>query len=158
LEGFEQLAQTYGPMIHKIINSLNIYKNREEFYQHGLIGLWEASKRFDPDKGNFTNYAYTCIKGCLMMEMRKVSKHEERNVYPKEEFWQTVEDDDSIRPLEKEILLSYCTNLTTNQRKWVIYTAMDDLSIKEIAEKEKVSISAVKNWRAGAREKLLAHR
>jgi RNA polymerase sigma factor (sigma-70 family) len=156
LESFEQLAQTYEPMIHKIIHSLHIYKNKEEFFQIGLIGLWEASRRFDPDKGNFTNYAYTYIKGLLLMEMKKDNKHEERNAYPKEEFWLSVEDSHSVCPLEEETLLTYCPALTANQRKWVMYTALDNLSISEIAKKEKVSVSAVKNWRAGAREKIKA--
>jgi DNA-directed RNA polymerase specialized sigma24 family protein len=35
-----------------------------------------------------------------------------------------------------------------------MYTALRDFSVKEIAEIEKVSVSAVKNWRAGAREKM----
>ncbi|MCM2535923.1 sigma-70 family RNA polymerase sigma factor [Neobacillus pocheonensis] len=154
MESFEQLAQQYKPMIHKIINSLHIYKNIEEFYQHGLIALWESSRGFDPAKGNFTNYAYTYIKGFLQQELSKANKDEERSIYPQEEFWETVEDLFSEIPLEEEILLSYCPTLTENQRKWVMYTALRDFSIKEIAGIEKVSLSAVKNWRAGAREKM----
>jgi DNA-directed RNA polymerase len=154
LESFEQLAQQYKPMIHKIINSLHIYKNKEEFYQHGLIALWESGSRFDPAKGNFTNYAYTYIKGFLLKELNKANKAEERNIYPEEEYWETIEDLLSEIPLEEEILLSYCPTLTENQRKWVMYTALCNFSIKEIAEIEKVSVSAVKNWRAGAREKI----
>jgi hypothetical protein len=34
LESFEQLTKQYTPMIHKIINSLHIYKNRDEFFQN----------------------------------------------------------------------------------------------------------------------------
>ena len=154
LESFEQLAQQYKPMIHKIINSLHIYKNKEQFYQHGLIALWEASRGFDPAKGNFTNYAYTYIKGFLQQELSKENKDKERSIYPQEEFWETIEDLFSEVPLEEEILLSYCSTLTENQRKWVMYSVLCDLSIKEIAEMEKVSVSAVKNWRAGAREKI----
>lgn len=154
MESFELLSQQYKPMIHKIINMLHIYKNKEEYFQHGLVALWEASMRFDPCKGNFTNYAYTYIKGSLQTELSKVHKYEEKSVYPSEEYWETVEDLLTNIPLEEEILLSYCRTLTENQKKWVLYTALCDLSVKEIAEIENVSLSAVKSWRAGARGKL----
>ncbi|MFK4998640.1 sigma factor [Bacillus sp. N9] len=28
-----------------------------------MIALWEAKQRFDPDKGRFSTYAYSYIKG-----------------------------------------------------------------------------------------------
>ena len=50
---FEQLAANYSKMIYSIIHSLGIYKNQDEFYQIGLISLWEASQQFDEQKGLF---------------------------------------------------------------------------------------------------------
>jgi DNA-directed RNA polymerase len=154
LESFEQLVDQYQPMLHKIIQSLHLYKDKGEFYQHSLIALWEASQRFDPQKGSFTNYAYTYIKGFLLMELKKSHLDQERYVYPDEEFWDHVEDSYWDDPLQREILLSYCTTLTPNQKKWLLYTMCDRLSIKEIAKLEKVSLSAVKGWRSGTREKV----
>jgi len=154
VESFEQLAEQYKPMIHKIIHSLHIYKNQEDFYQLGLIALWEATRRFDANKGKLANYAYMYIKGYLLMELKKCCINEEKNLSPKEEFWETIEDHSSFCPLEEETLRSYCTGLTPNQTKWVIYTALYDLSAREIAKVENVSVSAVKSWRAGAREKI----
>ena len=154
LESFEQLVDQYQPMLHKIIHSLHLYKNQDEFYQHSLIALWEASQRFDSQKGSFTNYAYTYIKGYLLMELKKSHQDQERYVQPDEQFWDLAADSHSDDPLQEEILLSYCTTLTPNQKKWLLYTVCDRLSIKEIAELEKVSLSAVKNWRSGARGKV----
>ncbi|PLR95893.1 sigma-70 family RNA polymerase sigma factor [Bacillus sp. T33-2] len=156
MESFEQLFKQYTPMIHSIMRSLNIYKNKEEFFQVGLVGLWEASKRFDADKGSFTSYAYTYIRGLFLTEMRKSNKQSDHNIPAKEEFWEYIEDECSICPLEKEFLLCYCTisRLTENQTKWVLYHCLSGLSIMEISEREKVSLSAVKSWRAGAKEKL----
>lgn len=154
MESFEQLVDQYEPMLHKIMNSLHLYKNHDEFYQHSLIALWEASQGFDPNKGSFTNYAYTYIKGCLLMELKKLHQDHERDVHPDEQFWDLVEDSFSDDPLQNEILLSYCETLTPNQKKWLLYTVCDHLTIKEIAELEKVSLSAVKSWRSGAREKV----
>ncbi|MEH7331226.1 sigma-70 family RNA polymerase sigma factor [Neobacillus drentensis] len=154
LESFEKLVEQYQPMIQKIINSLHLYKNKDEFYQQALIALWEASRRFNPEKGSFTNYAYSYIRGHLLMELGKSYRDSERNLYPKEEFWTAIEDDHSACPMEKETLLTYCSTLTPNQRKWVRDSVFYGFSIREIAEREKVSVSAVKQWRTGAREKI----
>jgi RNA polymerase sigma factor (sigma-70 family) len=154
LESFEQLVDQYQPMLHKIMHSLHLYKDHDEFYQHSLIALWEASKRFDSQKGSFTNYAYSYIKGYLLMELNKLHKDQERYVHPDEEFWELAADPYADDPLQEEILLSYGTTLTPNQKKWLLYTIRDRLSVKEIADLEKVSMSAVKSWRSGARGKL----
>lgn len=154
MESFEQLAKQYEPMIHKIIRSLNIYKNKEEYYHIGLVGLWEAAEAFDPAKGEFSNYAYSYIKGQILNEMNRINLREERSVYPKEEYWGTLVEQNPGNPLEMEFLLSSCQTLTEKETKWVIYTCFELLSVKEIAEKEQVSISAVKQWRNGAKKKL----
>ncbi|MDP4087218.1 MAG: sigma-70 family RNA polymerase sigma factor [Bacillota bacterium] len=151
---FDQLLKQFNPMIYKIMHSLHIYREVDEFYQVGMIALWDAWKWFQEDKGDFTNYAYSYIKGRMMNELNKASKQQERNVFPKEEYWKTIEDPYYEHPLEKELLLSYCTNLTDKEKKWVEYSCLHTLSIKEIAEKEKVSLSAVKLWRSGAKRKL----
>lgn len=141
-------------MIHKIIHSLHLYKNHDEFYQEGLIALWEASERFNPDKGSFANYAYTYIKGRMLSELTEARKFEERTVFPDELFWETVEDLQPLCPAILDQLGDCWQKLTANQQKWLYYTAAYDLSIREIAERENVSLSAVKNWRKGARTKL----
>lgn len=45
-------------------------------------------------------------------------------------------------------------NLTQNQMKWFILFVLQDLSVKEIAEKEGVTIDAVKNWARLAKPKI----
>ncbi|MGD6843007.1 sigma-70 family RNA polymerase sigma factor [Bacillus infantis] len=154
MENFKMLAEQYQPMIRKIIRTLSIYKNEDEFLQIGLIALWEAHENFQPEKGEFTNFAYTTIKGKFLTEMTRTNREEEQKVYAKEEFWETIEDAHSEVPFEKKLILSYCGRLTENQTKWVLYTVLDDLTVPEIAAREKVSLSAVKAWRKGAKERL----
>jgi RNA polymerase sigma factor (sigma-70 family) len=155
MESFEQLLEQYTPMIHKIIKSLHIYKNKDEFFQLGMISLWQAFRRFEPNKGDFSNYAYTFIKGKFLSEMTRSRKHRERTSYPEEEFWEIIEAPATEQPLMVNLLLSYCEHLTPNQTKWVLYTCLDYLNTSEIAEKENVSRSAVKAWRKGAKQKLI---
>ncbi|WP_121610661.1 sigma-70 family RNA polymerase sigma factor [Mesobacillus foraminis] len=156
MESFEQLTAQYTPMIYKIISSLNIYTNKDEFFQLGLIGLWEAHQRFDSKKGGFTNYAYTFIKGRLLTEMNENNKYNDQSQPVKEGFWYFLIDPCPTSPLEEDILLSYCkaSSLTENQTKWVLYTFLKEFDVKEIAEIEHVSLSAVKSWRAGAKVRL----
>lgn len=154
MEGFNELAEQYRPMIFHVLQSLNIYKNEDEFFQVALIALWEAQARFDPEKGKFSTYAYSFMKGRIMTELTKQSKMEEGNSYPDEAFWETKQDEKEQPPLQLATLLSYCDRLTKKQKQWVIYTFYFGMSIREIAEEEKVSLSAVKKWRAGALAKI----
>jgi RNA polymerase sigma factor (sigma-70 family) len=153
VESFEELVVQYQPMIHKIIQSLHIYRNKDEFFQTGLIGLWEAAQSFDQRKGSFSNYAYTYMKGKMLSQMSQNNQFNEKLIHPKEEFWETIEGQESLF-LEKETIKTYCEGLTEKEAKWVKAMSIHQLSIKEIAEKENVSMSAVKQWRSGAIRKL----
>lgn len=152
MESFEEVLKQYEPMIWSIIHRAKIYKNKEEFYQIGLIALWEAMKRYNKEIGDFTPFAYIYIRGRIFSELTKEAKHDERTAFPTEEFWYMIEDGNIDQPLELETILSYFNELTEKQKKWVVYTALG-YSTKEIAEKEKVSLSAVKGWKQGAKAK-----
>jgi RNA polymerase sigma factor (sigma-70 family) len=154
VESFDQLVVQYQPMIHKIIQSLHIYKNKDEFYQTGRIALWEAAQAFDERKGNFSNYAYTYMKGKMLLQMSQHNHYTEKHIYQEQEFFDEMDGIESIHFLEKETIHSYCEGLTEKEAKWVIAMSLDQLSVKEIAEREKVSVSAVKQWRSGALKKL----
>lgn len=155
MEGFERLVKQYEPMIWRIIHSLHIYKDRTEYYQIGLIALWDAKNLFDEKKGSFTSFAYPYIRGRMLNELAKRRKIDERSAFQDDAFWNMIEDTNVQHALETENILTYCTNLTDHQKKWVLYTALANLSVKEIAEIEQVSVSAVKAWRKGARNKII---
>jgi RNA polymerase sigma factor (sigma-70 family) len=156
MESFDQPSTQYAPMIHKIIHSLHIYKNKDEFFQLGLIGLWEAYNNFDPQKGKFTSYAYMYIKGRLLTELKAANKLDSTTATGDEEFWLNIPDEGAGCPFEEETLLAYCqhANLTSNQTKWVLYHCLKGFETRQIAAIEHVSLSSVKSWRAGAKEKL----
>ncbi|GAA0317488.1 hypothetical protein GCM10008967_05070 [Bacillus carboniphilus] len=157
MKEFEMLIQNYEPMIYKIMKTLNVYQRKEEFYQTGLIALWEAYQKFDAYKGSFSTFAYSYIRGRMLRDLQRNIRDEERNVYPKEEFWSMIEDDDADPLMQANgNILALCNecHLTKLQRKWVEYTCIHMLSVREIAEVEGVSISAVKRWKKEAKEKL----
>ncbi len=151
---FDELVVQYQPMIHKIIHSLHIYKNHDEFYQTGLIGLWEASQSFDVRKGSFSNYAYTYMKGKMLRQMNQNNLYRETHIHAQEKFLETIEDLEAPPFLVKETLRAYCEDLTEKEAIWVIAACIEQLSNREIAERERVSLSAVKQWKSGAKRKL----
>jgi RNA polymerase sigma factor (sigma-70 family) len=152
VEHFNEIAQQYEPMIHKIIQTLGIYKNRKEFFQTGLIALWQAAERYDRERGAFSSFAYSYIKGHLQTEMTKRNKYDEHYVSVDDESWELIPDLTCQLPFEWEDL--NCEELTDKEKKWLIYTVIHGLSVKEIATLENVSQSAVKLWRSGARKRL----
>ncbi|WP_456274792.1 sigma-70 family RNA polymerase sigma factor [Bacillus sp. AK031] len=155
MKEFNEVHVQYEPMIHKIINTLHIYKEKDEFYQIGMTALWEAWQKYEDEKGSFTGYAYSMIRGRLLDELKREAKRTESFTYPDEEFWEKVRDESKAGCLETETLLTYFQPLTENQTKWVLYTFIGMMKICEIAEQEQVSPSAVKKWRNGARAKLI---
>ena len=153
MSDFEQLATHYSKMIHSIIHTLHIYKNQDEYYQIGLLALWDASKNFDDQKGTFSTYAYSYIKGRMLSLLRSEKKREDHTLYPSEDYWNQLECESSM--LEKENILSYFRHLTDKQEKWVLSYFYLGLSNKEIALRENVSLSAVKSWKQTAMEKVI---
>ncbi|MGG3912825.1 sigma-70 family RNA polymerase sigma factor [Rossellomorea vietnamensis] len=154
MDKFEELHMQYDRMIHKIIHTLHIYKNKPEYYQTGLIALWEAHQKFDPEKGAFPAYAYSYVRGRILSQLTNENRNEEKSIFKETEFFDMIEDEHINEGLAEEMLFSYCGDLTVNQRKWVMYTCLHMLTVSEIAEVENVSISAVKKWRKGAKEKV----
>lgn len=64
----EQISE-YSSYIYSIMKRFKNYKNKEDLFQAGCIGLINAYNRFDPNmKAKFTTYAYLDILG----EMYKV--------------------------------------------------------------------------------------
>lgn len=155
---FEKLHEQFEPMIYHIMNKLMIYKNEKEFYQIGCIALWEASTRFNKDKGEFKSYAYAYMLGrmktALSDERKKqerddqlehILSHEEANQYE----MSTILADDFIDRVS--------SLLTENQSKWVKGYCLYGKTPTEIAQDEGVSIAAVKAWRRDAVTKLKRH-
>lgn len=151
MQDFDELVTQYTPMIYHSIHRLKMYKHMDEFFQLGLIALWEASERFDQEKGNFSAYAFTCIRGKMLTELKKIKLSEERYVFPDEEYWDVVQGEQNLE-IDIQLLFNQFPELNQRQKQWCIYTFQDGLTVREIAERENVSLSAVKKWRSTAKE------
>ena len=152
---FEELHQQFEPMIYHAIKKLGIYKNKHEFYQIGCIALWEASLRFNKEKGEFKSYAYSYMIGRMKSSLTDEKKKEDRESHS-DDIW--VEDEttnvDFSAILLESLLERVSSLLSANQRKWVKAHCIYGSTPSEIAEDEGVTVAAVKGWRRDAIAKL----
>ncbi|MBM7661753.1 DNA-directed RNA polymerase [Bacillus mesophilus] len=155
MKGFERIVEEDSWIIKSAIKDLCIYKNLEEYYQEGLIGLWEAYIRFDPSKGaSFRTFAYRTIRGKLLTCLKKAKQEEDHLAILSEAIMEVIVDERAEVPLEIEILSCYCNGLTLAQKTWVYKTFVEDKGPKAIAKEEGVSLETVKSWRRYALEKM----
>ena len=148
---FEELHQQFEPMIYHAMRKLGIYKNKHEFYQVGCIALWEASLRFNKEKGEFKSYAYSYMIGRMKSALTDDKKKEERESQS-EDIW--IEDEttfgDFSTVLWEPLFENVSSLLSENQCKWVRAYCLYGSTPSEIAEDEGVSVAAVKGWRREA--------
>ncbi|MCP3761413.1 sigma-70 family RNA polymerase sigma factor [Domibacillus sp. A3M-37] len=150
---FEQLAQQYNPMIHRIMNKLHIYKNKDDFHQVGLIALWEAHTRFDETKGDFTPYAYSYIQGRLKNALTKDAAFSDGTVLTGETA--LFEGADSGPTPESAAIVHLCGDkLEGRARKWFDLSIVGGLSNPDIARKCNVTPAAVRKWQQAAQKQL----
>ena len=68
----DALVRKYEPLILSVISKkLPAYMGDEDLVQVGRIALWRSAKRYDPDKGKFSTYAYKAIYHQMLKELSK---------------------------------------------------------------------------------------
>ncbi|WP_163103343.1 sigma-70 family RNA polymerase sigma factor [Peribacillus alkalitolerans] len=148
MDTFETLVESCSPLINSIIHSIGIYKNKEEYFQIGLIALWEAYEKYDSRKGSFTTFAYSVIHGRILNHLRKEYRYDSCNISADPQV-QDYYTQLSYFPeyLQEEIIWQYCAGLTDKQKQWIKGSILEGKGIKEIALEHNVSIETVKSWR-----------
>ncbi|GGA91587.1 RNA polymerase sigma factor [Ornithinibacillus halotolerans] len=164
---FEEIYNQNKNRIHYQIHRLNIRDPHNEFYVEGIYALWNAYKKYEPDKGQMATYFNYIIRNRLIDMLRSKTREQENDQAYIER--KSIESHDGNRsstsngPLptmqgievEDPKLWEEIKNiLTENQWKWVQYYVIQGYSQKEIAEKEEVTVDAVKGWAKQARKKL----
>lgn len=152
---FEQLEKKFKPMIFHVMKRLNIYQNKQEFYQIGCISLWEAALRFDKNKGKFSSFAYSYIAGRMKTELTKQGLQKNNHDLVKEivDYEEAYLEDFSVL-YSRSIIENLSPLLTNNQLKWLKGYCLYGKAPNEIAKEESTSVAAVKAWRRDALKKL----
>lgn len=147
MEDFTKVIEEMKPMIHSIIRSLHIYRNYEEFYQTGLIGLWKAYESFDPEKGSFVTYAYAYIRGVILTELRKEINKEKRESFADGYFLESIVDVDGQSHEERLILKEAIERLPPRYQRFLELYIGEGLRLNEIAEELGISYRTARAWK-----------
>ncbi len=138
---FDLLVEQYSRMIHGIMKSLAIYKDYDDYYQIGLIALWDAANLYDEKKGKFSTYAFSFIRGRMLMFLRQQKKHEKEQSVFNENLLQKLVYEELF--LEKEDFLACFAYLTEKEERWVLLRFYHGLSNSDIAKMEKMNLKTV---------------
>ncbi|WP_216829694.1 sigma-70 family RNA polymerase sigma factor [Alkalihalobacterium elongatum] len=145
----DEVVEQYAPIVKKQLKQLNVFKDYEDYYQIGLIALWEAYERFDPQKGTFATFAMNTVRGKLLTQLYKEKTYATRHHITEEDFHQ-ITDQNVATPLERELLAPYLEGLTERQQIWVKEAIMVGKATADIARDYKVSVHTVRSWKKGA--------
>ncbi|WP_018394759.1 sigma factor [Bacillus sp. 37MA] len=150
---FEQLATQYTPMIHRIMNKLHIYKNKEDYHQIGLIALWEAHKKFDSAKGAFPPYAYSYIQGRILNALTKDAAFSDETVLTGEPvLFEGI--DPGPTPDTIAMTKAHGDHLSGRAKRWFDLSIIEGLTNPDIARRENVTPAAVRKWQMAAIKQL----
>ena len=149
----EEIIKQYAPIVKKQLKQLNIFKDYEDYYQAGLIALWEAYTRFDPDKGSFPSFAIMTVRGRLLTLLHKEKGFSEKHYISEEGFHQIIDENNEI-PLEMELLSAYLEGLTPNQQLWIKEAIINQKTSAEIAEEYEIHPHSVRSWKKGVIKRL----
>jgi RNA polymerase sigma factor (sigma-70 family) len=164
---FEAIFKQNERRIYYHMQRLGIRDEHNIFFTEGLYAMWLAYKNYQPDKGPLATYFNYSIRNRLIDMLRKNERETEKDEAiaeaKKQEISERVRGEalglSAEEKLHKEVERAECfqkvrSELTEKQWKWVYYSIIQGMPVKEIAELEGVSVEAVKSWGKGARAKL----
>lgn len=166
---FDEIYKQNKNRIHYQLYKLGIHDPHNEYYTEGIHAMWNAYKKYEPNKGPMgTYFNYTIRYGLIDMLRKKTTQLNQQdkatqiqeaeidngNHYGTYKF--PVVDKTDISIHDHTFWKFIQSRLTTNQWKWVESYIIQGLSQKEIAAQEGVSTEAVKSWAKETRRKLQA--
>lgn len=143
---FEEVLTKYEPMISASIRKCRIYKNHEQYRQTARIALWQAWQKYDSAQGDFTPYAYRCIHGSILDELKREIRYEAH--YQPEEDSQL--ETYLLMKLDNEIaneLEGLLNNLEEQDRQFLIDYYIRGFGYEELSVKYGTSVVALKRRR-----------
>lgn len=78
---FTETVTLYEKMIKNQMKKLYLYRDYEEYYQCGLIGLWMAYEKYEEEKGTFAAYALVTVRGYLLEKLKKENRFQKRHTF-----------------------------------------------------------------------------
>jgi RNA polymerase sigma factor (sigma-70 family) len=166
---FEEIFKQNERRIHFYIHKMNVRDPHQEFYQEGIVAMWNAYETYQPDKGPLSTYFNYTIRNRMIDLMRKRNRDQEKQALSIEGQKTALGDGHSYSKGQVSYPLMSGTDivlenpdfwkeiraqLSDNQWKWVKHFIIEGMKLKEIAAQEGVTVDAVKSWAREAKRKL----
>ncbi|PFK38319.1 RNA polymerase subunit sigma-70 [Bacillus cereus] len=126
---FTEAVTLYEKMIKNQMRKLCLYKDYEEYYQCGLIGLWKAYEKYEGEKGAFSAYAFVTVRGYLLEKLKKESKFQNRHTCVEQEILQNICEAEVSSEIQ-----DYMSVLDEREKHVIIERFYAGKKIHEIAE------------------------
>lgn len=142
-------------MISAALRNLHIYRDHECFRQSARIALWKAWNRFDDSKGEFAPYAYRCIRGAMLDELKKQRRFEENVIQTDDDILHNIIDKEEFFTTElSETIETALVVLNKNERELLYWLFVEELTLAQCAERANITIAGIKKRRERTLNKL----
>ncbi len=149
---FEMVYETYKKMIHHLIHKYNIQDPQGEFFQEGVIALWNAYQKYG-DRDTFGKLAYITIRSRIIDLIRKKNRlntHETATEIANESSYR----ESGLEDFDPYFWDSVQQTLTSRQWIFVQRKIIEGRTYQDIAALEQTTIDAVKGWGKEVKKKL----
>jgi RNA polymerase sigma factor (sigma-70 family) len=172
-ELFNNYKRLVAPIVSHYYKKLGASASYDELYQWGLIGLWDASKRWVGEIGGFSSYAKGRISGQIIDEYRVSTSYIRRLGNSKQPKYVNLDDDNDeerpnlqlvacTQPLEQVIhthrnlrrLSAAFYELTGKEICILLLFYFDGIKLQEIAEQLELSEARICQIKTAAIKKL----
>ncbi|MFK3936235.1 sigma-70 family RNA polymerase sigma factor [Alkalihalobacillus sp. NPDC078783] len=153
---FEHVLAQYTPLIKSQIKRLSLMQHYDEAYQVAMIALWDAYRRFTPEKGEFAAFAQLRVRGDLISYVRKEIRNTERFVLTDESTEHLLENlsvEDEYESTGSHFT-PFLNQLSPRELLYVEQVLIQGKSIKSLAARHQVTVNTVASWSKSARRKL----
>lgn len=93
-----KLCEDNIKLVYSVIHSLKLAPT-DDIIQEGMLFLCKAAAAYNPEKAKFSTYAFSYIRGGILMYLNKISKNSYNNVELEDEYVgeEDVSDENILR-------------------------------------------------------------
>lgn len=158
-ESTGQLISRYMPAVRKKASLMrNARVENDDLISEGFIGLLNAIRSYNPEKGSFSAFANTCIANSMKNILVKSSSAGQK--MPEDFDFEEIEDkaasteDLIIRREQKNEISGYISKLLSKREQQVFYLYLSSFSYGQISAKLGITPKAVDNAISRSKAKL----
>lgn len=75
---FDEIYKQNERRMYYQIHKMNISDPQQEFYSHGLVAMWNAYEKYQPDKGPLATYFNYTIQSRIINQRFKQTREKEK--------------------------------------------------------------------------------